>query len=122
MQKSDKVFNMKLTTIKNREGRVIGEVDEDKSLSEIKSYCGGFFNKPFGKRETYAVYRGQLICRHTVNIQCGGAVKPERHTVIYLYLVSGEMNNDTLWVHSGRETNKQAQKIIDKILDKGSLI
>ena len=109
---------MKLTTINNKDGHIIGQVDEDKSLSEMKSYCGNFFNKPFGKRETYSVHRGQLICRHTVKF---GNV-PERHTVIYLYFVNGKMNNDTLWVHSGKETNKQAQKIIDRILDNGSLI
>jgi hypothetical protein len=104
----------KLVTIKERDGRVMGEVNEHTSLATIKQECPLFFKTNHGRRETYSMYRGQLIVRNTVQFtNCA----PERRTVIYLYFVSGSMANDTFHIDSGRQTLAQAKGKIDRILD-----
>ena len=111
--------NKVIRTIKDKDGRVIGEVNENTYLIDIQKACPTFF-KPFGKskRETFQVYRGQLITRHTTQFT---GCKPVRLTVVYLYFVSGELVNDTLCISAGSKCNdlRQAKKLIDDVLDGG---
>ena len=107
-----------IKTIKNDQGEVIGEVDENSTVPEIKENCPMFFRTKHGKREIYDTYRGQLIVRNTVQFT---NQKPERHTAVYLYFISGEMEKNTFCVSSGSDVNSihQAKRLIDKILDEG---
>lgn len=91
-------------------------VDEMTSLTDLQNNMPKFFNVSFGKRETFEVYRGFLIVRHTVKFHHS---PPERHTVVYIY---GVDRNDTLCVaRSGIvHSAKQAKKLIDGIIKTGS--
>jgi hypothetical protein len=108
----------KMKAIKRPDNIVIGDVDESTSLVDMQQSCPTFFRNPSGKRETYTIYRGQLIVRCTVQFT---GCKPERKTIVYLFFISGEMKNDTFCVSAGSKLKgvRQAKKLIDKILDGG---
>ncbi len=107
-----------MKTICSNDGTVFGEVDEQSTLSDIQSKCPAFFRTPHGKRETYTIYRGQLIVRNTVKF---ASCKPSRMTSVYLFFVSGEMKSDTFCISSGSNihTIGQAEQLIDRVLDGG---
>ena len=102
-----------------REKHAIGQVDEHISLATIRNECPTFFRSKTGYRETYTMYRGQLIVRGSVKFT---GCRQERKTCVYLYFVDGEMPQDTLCVSAGNEvyTVAQAKKLIDKVLDTGT--
>ena len=106
----------KLVLVVNKEGKVIGNVDEHTGLARIRRECPAFFGSSLGRRETYSIHRGQLIVRSTVQFT---ELKPERKTVVYLYFVDGELADDTFFVASGRMTPAHARKLIDRVLDGG---
>ena len=109
-------------TIKLNNSPSLVEVNESSSLVDMQRNCPMFFNFPFGKRETYTVHRGCLICRHTTTFSDG---KPVRRTVVYLYLPAGYSDSprpDMYCVSASGEVHsiKQGKRLIDKILDGGS--
>jgi len=94
------------------------EIDEQAYLAEMQRNCPLFFKTPHGKRETYDVYRGQLIVRHTVRFTSTS----ERRTVVYLYLLSGtdpeHRMPDLFCVSGGNKVSctRDAEKLIDRII------
>lgn len=98
-------------TIRHLDGSVMGDVAETTSLVCMKQNCREFFRQPFGKRETYAVYRGQLIVRYSSRLSS------VRMTVPYLYFHTGELANDTLCVSTTCKNMLHAKRVIDKVLD-----
>jgi hypothetical protein len=108
---------MKLIQIKNDHDKTLGNVNENTSLETIRQHCPLFFTGR-RKRETFTMYRGQIIARCTVQFS---NCPPERHTAVYLYFVDGEMENDSFCVSAGHnlKTTQQAKHLIDKILDGG---
>jgi len=86
-------------------------VDETVPLSTMKHDCPNFFRTKFGRRETYDVYRGFLICRCTVQFT---GCRPIRKTTVYLY---DPVRKDTM--HCGGDDIHNighARKLIDRIL------
>jgi hypothetical protein len=107
----------KLVTIKDSEGEPMGNVDEHTGIARMRARCPNFFRTKHGGRETYTVHRGQLIVRGTVQFTDS---RPERRTVVYLYCVDGDLEDDTFCVSTGYLTTvAQAKKLIDRILDGG---
>lgn len=93
------------------------QVDESFYLSAIRQKCPAFFRTPFGQRETYVVYRGFIICRHTVHFT---GCRPERHTVVYLYdPVKNDMMHCGTTVAEDLKNIGHARKLIDRILSLG---
>ena len=105
----------KLVIIKNQEGNVIGHVDEHTGITTMR--CPNFFRSAVGRRETFTVYRGQIIVRTTVQFSSGS----QRRTCVYLYFVDGELKNNTLCVSTGNnlKTIASAKRMIDRVLDNG---
>jgi hypothetical protein len=63
--------------IRNEEGRIIGGVNENTTFAEIKLACPNFFKShTWAKRETFHMYRGQLIVRHTIGFSPRGGFWP----------------------------------------------
>jgi hypothetical protein len=109
---------MKLTTIVNKNTDNKFVVDEHADLSEMQNTQPSFFGQPFGKRETYEVYRGCLICRCTVKFSHGN----ERRTVAYVYgSWEGETRKSTSCISAGSTLGsaRAARKLIDTVLDGG---
>lgn len=91
------------------------KVSEGTSLSQMQNKMPMFFKTPHGKRETYSVYRGQLIVRKTVQFTHS---PPERKTVVYIVYIDDNGDLDTF--HIGESANvRQAKKLIDKVLESG---
>ena len=91
-------------------------LDEDASLANMQDAEPKFFARPHGKRETFDVYRGQLIVRNTVQF---GNAKPERRTVVYLFVEDKSINKKyTLCCSSGNAVYsiRDAEKLIDRII------
>jgi hypothetical protein len=95
----------------------VARVSESTSLAEIKTKVPSFFTTPFGKRETYTMYRGFLIVRNTVQFSSGS----ERKTIVYLFTHNLEGRPDTFCVSPGTQLSgiQDAKKLIDKILETG---
>lgn len=94
------------------------EHDDEASESVMRNNVPGFFQTPFGKRETYLFHRGFVVVRYT---RTYSNQKKERATVIYIYLPkqsSGE-RPDTLHITHDVNGNDQAVKYIDAILETG---
>lgn len=100
------------------------EIDEHLSLTDIEQGCPMFFRCPHGRRETYTVYRGQLIVRNTVQFT---GCRPQRKTTVYL-VTTHEVhrgnwrrtpNFETFCLGSDYSTIYQAQRAIDRVLDGG---
>ena len=89
-------------------------IDEDISLVDIERAEPKFFSTKFGKRETYTMYRGQLICRHTVTFT---GCKPERRTTAYLFDAVGK----STFCISGMDLKSigHAKGVIDQIIEQG---
>lgn len=106
-----------MTKILNRSTNTIFEVDENQTLEDIKSNCVRFFKVKHGKRETFSVYRGCVIVRHTVQYT---GQPPKRETVVYTY---GKFDNCTnpdffcVSIGSQCESIAQAKKLINCLLD-----
>lgn len=94
------------------------EVDEGTTESKIRRNCPGFFKTPHGKRETFSMYRGALIVRHTVQYT---GCNPKRETVVYLYTDDMEGRPDTFCVSVGSKCNnlRDAKKLVDRIYETG---
>ncbi len=95
-------------------------VDEDVSELDIRSAVPKFFSCPFGKRETYTIHRGAVICRHTVTYT---GCKPERLTVTYLFGRWPEEKHSDVFCLSPYTPKlnsvAQAKRQVDRILDSG---
>jgi hypothetical protein len=93
-------------------------INEYSSEYDMRNTCPKFFVTPHGNRETFTVYRGQLIVRNTVQFT---GCKPTRRTALYLYLVNCQNDNcvpDLLcvgWPSSIRKT----KRLIDEIITRG---
>ena len=104
------------------DGTPIAEIDEEHYLADMENKCWGFFKTPHGKRETYTVYRGQLIVRNTMQFT---GEKPTRMTAVHLYFPNGYADNPghadlfCISAGSGVGTVRQAEKLIDRVLDGG---
>lgn len=100
----------------------LGEISETSSLLDMQTNCPNFFHQKFGTRETYNVYRGQLIVRHTVKIHNHALfLVNQRHTVVYLYLPKGFVSDpgrpDTMCVATYYSNAlRKAKKLIDHVL------
>jgi len=96
------------------------KVTETSAECEMRNRCPVFFRTPHGKRETFTVYRGQLIVRNTVDF---GGGKPQRRTVVYLYLVESlddsEHGMPDLFCVGHPDGVRQAKRLIDQILESG---
>ncbi len=96
-------------------------VDEFSSIGDIHNAEPKFFTAKFGKRETFDMYRGFLICRCTVTFSDN---KPERKTTVYMfgYEEGDAANKYTLCVSSKYDLNstRQAKQLIDQIITKGA--
>ncbi len=120
-----------MKTIMREDGSPMAEIEEQSSLLDIMHNCYGFFATKNGKRETYTVYRGQLIVRNTVTFGNGyGNRKTSRRTTVYLYLPKGFLPQetepvnhrpDTFCISSGSniQSIRDAEKLIDRVLDGG---
>ena len=99
-------------TINDEFGNPIGKIDTNTSLNTMREECPNFFRKPHGKRETFTIYRGQIIVRNTVQFT---NMPPTRRTVAYLYLVD---QKDMSYISADSSINvAKAKRLIDKILD-----
>lgn len=110
---------MNTRTIKTPTGEVIGDVSEETSLVDIERAEPKFFSAKFGKREAFTIHRGQLICRYTARLSHG----PVRMTTVYLFIHRpGHAKPDTMNISSRNPVNnvRQAQRLIDSILDSGT--
>ena len=105
--------------LKSKGTDIVYEVNEKVRLHEMKQGLWSFFKTPYGDRETYTVYRGQLIVRNTVQFTGGS---PSRRTMVYIYCVASNEGKcempDTF--HVGQSSSiYQAKKLIDEILESG---
>lgn len=100
-------------------------IDDSSSLSDMQSKCPKFFDSKHGSRETFTVYRGQLIARATDRHASAG---PIRRTSVFLFLVGSDDKTDTKTVYpyhscvsSGCDVDsvRQAKRLIDRIIDGG---
>jgi hypothetical protein len=107
---------MTTVTLKSINARY--EVNEDASIADIERTEPLFFKNSHGKRETFDMYRGFLIVRHTVQFtNC----KPERRTVVYIFgksSTSGELQTLCVFHPSGIP---QAKRMIDAALESGEI-
>lgn len=96
---------------------ILGTVDTNSYLHDMQRTCALFFNTPHGKRETFQVYKGQLIVHNTVKLD-GTTV---RRTAVYLYLKEEDNHYGLFCVSSNKqvESIKQAEQLIDTILTSG---
>jgi hypothetical protein len=100
------------------------QIDERLSLSDIERNCPKFFSCTHGKRETYTIYRGQLIVRNTV--QFTGMPK-KRKTTVYLVVTHQvsrgnwhrKGNFDTFCLGSDFSGIESAKRAIDRVLEEG---
>lgn len=94
------------------------EVDEHASLDDIQQAEPRFFKTPHGGRETYSMYRGQLIVRNTRRLSNN---KKYRDTTVYLWVLAMETRPTTFCVSAGIALTSvlRAQRLIDTILDGG---
>lgn len=93
------------------------EIDENASLYDMRVAEPHFFSRKFGKRETYHVHRGCLICRHTVEFT---GRKPQRMTVGYLFgYFRPENKYSTFHIESNAYSLDAMKAEIDAILDRG---
>ena len=98
------------------------EIDTSISLNTVRNAMPKFFSTQFGKRETYEVYQGCLIARHTVQFT---GCRPKRETCIYLITLEkgkdGKEQMDTLLMATRVNIRPQAAKrLIDKAIEAGS--
>jgi len=94
-------------------------LDESTSLADIQQAEPMFFKTPFGKRETYTMYRGQLIVRYTVSRpRMFNPAESFRKTTIHLF----DKESGTHCVSSDTTVKdiRHAKRIIDRIITKGS--
>jgi hypothetical protein len=107
------------TEIKTPTGEVIGTVSDETGLVDIERAEPHFFKTKFGKRETFTIHRGQLICRYTARLSHG----PVRMTSVYLFIHRpGHAKPDTLNISSRNPVAsvRQAERLIDSIIDSGT--
>ena len=91
-------------------------VDETTSLAEVRVNCPRFFAWPFGKRETYTMYRGCIIVRNTVTDPAG---KNVRKTVVYLTGIGSDNGKfDTFCATEQCKNVAHAKRYIDACLHK----
>ena len=96
------------------------QVNELKRLSDIQHAEPGFFAITHGKRETYAVYRGQLIVKNTVKYtDWFGREKPERRIIVYLFIFDHESDSWSTLHADNVSSIYKAKKLIDQILEDG---
>jgi len=88
-------------------------VDENASELDIRSAEPLFFARPFGKRETYTVYRGFMIVRHTVRHSNDDT---HRCTVVYAFGKWGRQHTGTYCITSDCYSIAQAKRLIGGIL------
>jgi hypothetical protein len=100
------------------------QVNDAISLNTVQRCMPRFFATAHGKRETYGIYKGFLIVRHTVKFAND---PPVRRTVIYMIVADeGEKIEgpnpkiDALHVTNSAGSIRQAEKIIDRILQTGT--
>ena len=101
------------------------QVDEWLSQTDVERGCPVFFRTPHGKRETYTMYRGQLIVRNTV--QFTGA-SPQRMTTVYLVTTHEisrgnwhrKENFETFCLGSDYSNINSAKRAIDRVLESGT--
>lgn len=89
-------------------------VDDSATLSQIREAVPNFFRTPFGKRETFTMYRGQIIVRNTQTFSDGSK---RRMTIPYLFVTYPNGVQDTFCISVCARDIKHAKKIIDIVLD-----
>ena len=94
--------------IENKKTNTIYHVDDHLSLSDIQSAEPRFFSVKFGKRETFDVYRGFLIVRHTIN--------NDRKTVVYIFDTKEKYSLMIANSNEGINTIKKAERFIDWVI------
>lgn len=97
-------------------------VNTDLSLAKVQDLIPNFFKTKFGKRETFEMYRGFLIVRHTLDLSGGVHT---RETVIYLVAVYTEDQSvnpipDTYFAGYA-SSSRSARSWIDHIIKKGKI-
>ena len=97
------------------------EVDEANTEAIMRQNSTHFFSKPHGKRETYTVYRGCMIVRNTVQYSVDRW--PTRNTVVYLFTLDLEGSPNFFCLATSGEVKsvRQAKRLIDKVLELGSI-
>jgi hypothetical protein len=92
------------------------EIDEHATETIMRQACPQFFACTHGSRETYTVYRGQLIVRNTVYFERN---RPERKNTVYAFLVD---SGDLFCVSGGRDLSsvRDAKRYIDVLLERGA--
>lgn len=107
-------IQVKMTSTDN-----VWTVDETACLVDVERAEPKFFKFPHGKRETYSMYRGFLIVRHTVQLT---GRRPERRTVVYLFGKDETGHPATLCVSAGWSPGsiRAAERLIDAILQRGT--
>ena len=96
-------------------------VDPFASLCDMKRLCPLFFSFPHGKRETFTVYRGCLIVRHTVKFT---GVPAKRLTAPYLFGQYDDTLDHSFSLVSSLHTFPNmgaAQRVIDEVLERKSV-
>ena len=94
-------------------------VDEANSLVDFERAEPLFFSVKFGKREMFTIYRGCLICRHTVQFT---GERPTRRTVAYLWgRIGGKLASFCIAPGGELKSVAQAQRLIDRVLESGVL-
>jgi hypothetical protein len=106
--------------IKMRNTGNVYTVDEAATQSDIRNKEPKFFSTSFGKRETFEMYRGFLIVRHTVQYSgsFGQSGPKERKTLVYLF----DKEHGTLLVSGGGVPltgAPQARRFIDRLILEG---
>jgi len=111
--------------IKNVDTGNVFWVCSDTSLVDFQRAEPNFFAHPFGKRETYTMYRGAMIVRFTALMHTGFGVRtaPTRLTAIYLLVVRGQDKTArypySFCISAGADVRSinRAKRLIDKVLD-----
>ena len=97
---------------------VLGTIEETTHLDTMRSNCSTFFKVPHGKRETFTVYRGQLIVRNT----CSFRGKPIRTITVYLYTIEHGGDLFCISANDKLKTIAETRHLIDKVLDCGTYL
>ena len=99
------------------------EVETRTRLDQFEQACPIFFRNSHGKRETFDMYQGFLIVRHTVTFTGG---RPERLTAIYIVyqaIKNGALKLDANCIRTSSNLSvRQAKRLIDKIIKEGSYL
>lgn len=106
---------MQTTLISIKIYESVYQLDEQMSLVDMQRIEPKFFERsPWHKRETYTIYRGCCICRHTVRLSDGRNV---RKTVPYLF----DTEKGSFLISTECKSIREAKKMIDNMIASGVL-